>query len=45
MLSAKVLLMVLGLVLLILAGLNVGVPRVNLGWLGLACWLLAVILV
>jgi hypothetical protein len=34
--------MVLGLVLLLLAGLNFAPhPRVHLGWFGLFCWLLA----
>lgn len=32
-------LMVFALVLLILAALGVGAPRVSLGWAGLACWL------
>lgn len=36
-----IILIVLGFVLLLLAGLNVGHPRVSLGWLGLACWIAA----
>jgi hypothetical protein len=34
---------VLALVLLILAGLCVPVPRVALGWLGMASWLIAAV--
>jgi hypothetical protein len=37
-------LMIAALVLLILAAFNVPSSRVNLGWLGLACWCLAVLL-
>jgi hypothetical protein len=37
----QLVLYIAGLVLLILAGINVGHPRVNLGWLGMACWLTA----
>ena len=35
------LLYVVALVLLVLAGLGVGAPRMHLGWLGMALWLLA----
>lgn len=31
-------LLVLAFVLLLLAAFGVSSPRVNLGWLGLACW-------
>lgn len=38
-------LMVFAFVLLLLAAFNVPVPpRINLGWLGLACWALAILL-
>jgi hypothetical protein len=38
-------LMVLALVLLLLAGLNVpSHPRINLGWLGMFFWLLAIVI-
>lgn len=33
----------IGVVLLVLAGLNVGAPRFNPGWLGVACIALAVL--
>jgi len=36
-LSLDLLLTVLGVVLLILAALNVGSPRFSVGWAGLAC--------
>jgi hypothetical protein len=37
-------LMVFAFVLLVLAGFNVPAPpRLSLGWLGMACWALAVI--
>lgn len=44
MMSVKLIAMVLGFVCLLLAALNVSAPRVNLGWLGLALWLLGVLL-
>jgi hypothetical protein len=44
MISLRLILMIIGLVCLLLAGLNVSAPRVNLGWLGLALWLLAVMM-
>lgn len=37
----KLIFLVFALVLFILAGLNVAHPRLNLGWLGLACLTLA----
>lgn len=43
MLNLKLVLMMVGLILLILAGFNVQAPRTNLVALGLACWLLAVL--
>jgi len=39
----RLFLLVLGLVLLLLAGVNLGHPRVNLLALGLAAWLAALI--
>jgi len=38
------LLLLLGLVLFVLAGLGVGHPRVNLLALGLACWIATAVL-
>jgi lipopolysaccharide export LptBFGC system permease protein LptF len=40
-----VFLLLLAVVLLGLAAFGVGHPRVSLGWLGLACWALYVLLV
>lgn len=37
-------LMVFAFVLLLVQAFNPPVPRVSLGWIGLACWALAVIL-
>ena len=37
-------LQVLALALLLLAGVNVGHPRANLGWLGMFCWLLSIVI-
>jgi len=42
--SLNVLLLILGLVCFVLAAFGVASPRVGLGWLGLAFWILAVIL-
>jgi hypothetical protein len=39
--TLQLLLYLLGFVCLILAAVGVGVPRVSLGWLGLALWLFA----
>lgn len=44
MITINVFLMVLALVLLLLAALNIGHPRVNLGWLGLFFWALSLVL-
>jgi len=44
MISLKLILMILALVCLLLTAFNVSAQRVQLGWLGLALWLLAVIL-
>jgi hypothetical protein len=43
MISLRLILMILGLFCLILAAFNISAPRVSVGWLGLALWLLAVI--
>lgn len=40
--TVALILLVLAFVLLLLAAFNVNPPRVSLGWLGLALWLLAV---
>jgi hypothetical protein len=45
MVSFRLVLMIIGLLLLILAGLNFTAPRVNFLALGLACWLLALLVV
>ena len=37
-------LLIAGFICLILAAFSVAAPRVSLGWLGLALWLLAVII-
>lgn len=37
MISLHLLLTVLGIVLLVLAALNVGSPKFSVGWAGLAC--------
>ena len=37
-------LLVAAFVLLVLAALNVAAPRISLGWAGLACYLLALLL-
>ena len=43
--TVNLFLQVLALVLLLLAGLNVPAPpRFSLGWLGMFCWLLSMIL-
>jgi hypothetical protein len=45
-LSVHVVLLILGFVFLILAAANVPAnPRLNWGWLGMALWLLATLLV
>ena len=45
MITLKLVLMILGLVFLCAAAFNLQAPRVNLLALGLACWLLAVLIV
>jgi len=35
---AHTVLLIFAFVLLVLAALNVGSPRVSIGWAGLACW-------
>lgn len=40
MITVPLVLYILALIFLILAALGVPSSRVNLGWLGLACWLL-----
>ena len=37
-------LMVFAFVLLVLAAFNLNLPKVNLGWLGMALWALAILL-
>ena len=44
MVALKLVLMILGLVCLVLAAVGVSAPRVNLEALGLALWLLAVMI-
>ena len=44
MISLNAFLLILALVLFMLAGLGIGGPRLNLGWYGLACVTLAVLL-
>jgi hypothetical protein len=39
--SIAMLLYIVAFVLLLIAALGVAVPRISLGWLGLALWLLA----
>jgi hypothetical protein len=39
-----VILLLVAVVLLVLAAIGVGAPRVSLGWLGLACWALVALL-
>ena len=42
MLSIRLVLMIVGFVLLLLAACDIKTARLSLGWAGLACWLLAV---
>jgi hypothetical protein len=44
MISVKVILMLIAFICLLLTALGVSAPRVQLGWLGLALWLLAILL-
>jgi hypothetical protein len=37
-------LLVFAFVLLVVAAFGIGLPRVNLGWLGLALWVLSILL-
>ena len=43
MISLRLILMILGLFCLLMAAFNISAQRINVGWLGLALWLLAVI--
>lgn len=45
MVTLHVFFVVLALVLFVVAALNVNVPRVNLGWLGLFFWLLSTVVI
>jgi hypothetical protein len=45
MISTKVIIMIFALVCLFLQAFGVTTSRVSLGWLGMALWLLAVVLV
>jgi hypothetical protein len=45
MITFRLVLMIIGLMLLVAAGFQIGHPRVNLQSLGLACWLLAIMVV
>jgi len=40
--TVALLLLVVAFILLLLAAFGIGAPRLSLGWLGLALWLLAV---
>ena len=43
MINIQVLLLILAFISFILAAIDVKAPRVNLGWLGLALWVLSVL--
>ena len=43
MINVQVLLLILAFISFILAAIDVKAPRVNLGWLGLALWVLSVL--
>lgn len=43
--TLQLILYVTALVLLVLAAVGVGAPRVSLGWAGVACWLTAAVFV
>jgi hypothetical protein len=42
--SIKLILMIFAFICLLLTAFNISAPRVHLGWLGLACWLLSVLI-